>query len=753
MRKLSGRVFGGIAFGILLGLGCGPRQSAGDDAAMQNHNDAAVTPDAFVSDPFTDDDGDGYSEVQGDCDDASPLVHPFAVEICGDGVDNDCNGFVDGYEPDKDGDGFGPCQGDCDDNNPEVNPIAIEVLDGTDNNCDGIVDADFDGDGFTVTDGDCDDHNPEIYPGAVEHCYDGVDNNCNGYTDTDEPDQDGDGYGPCQGDCDDTDPNVRPNRPELPGDGIDNNCDNLVDEDIDGDGWTVANGDCDDNNPARHPAEFEICGDGIDNDCDGVVDTDCLSECEVATLTRSNVGCEYFAVDMDNYPGLADVACYAIIVSNTHATKTANVQILQHTGGAPQPLDFPGFGTSRTIPPGGLQVFRVSGACSAPGAAVAGNLGVTNTALGARGALMIVSDLPVVAYQINPFEAATIHTTDASLLIPKAALDRHYYVVSYPQTNPSRGAWDLPANYNIVATEDNTLVTITSSTSIRAGTGIPALSQGQVWSTTLNAYDNLQMATATTGNDVSGTYITASAPIAVWGGNQCADVPINVGYCDHLEEQMTPLTTWGTQYACARHPPRGSEPVLWRFVAAVAGTTITFDPAVSPPVTLNAGQVHEISVTQDFLATSDSPNRPFMAVQVMVGAALAGESLGNLRGNPAMTLSVPTAQYLDRYAFLSDPTYSYNWLVVVRTNSSDVIRLDCLDPIPNARFATIGSGPYQVARITLSAESGGVDGTCTSGAHFISGDGPFGIWVFGVYADTSYGYPGGMNLAQIYTVY
>jgi len=37
-------------------------------------------------------DGDGYAPVDGDCDDRNPNVNPGAVEICGDGLDNDCDG-------------------------------------------------------------------------------------------------------------------------------------------------------------------------------------------------------------------------------------------------------------------------------------------------------------------------------------------------------------------------------------------------------------------------------------------------------------------------------------------------------------------------------------------------------------------------------------------------------------------------------------------------------------------------------------
>jgi hypothetical protein len=47
----------------------------------------AYNPGAFA----IDDDGDGYSDNAGDCDDADPDTHPGADEICNDGMDNDCD--------------------------------------------------------------------------------------------------------------------------------------------------------------------------------------------------------------------------------------------------------------------------------------------------------------------------------------------------------------------------------------------------------------------------------------------------------------------------------------------------------------------------------------------------------------------------------------------------------------------------------------------------------------------------------------
>ena len=148
--------------------------------------------DGIIPDVERDGDGDDMFECEGDCDDTVDTTYNGAPELCDD-VDNDCDGdvdedfedtnndgVVDCLEEDQDGDGVTPAQGDCDDLEANASPNAEEVCDGIDNNCDGLLpedEQDFDGDGVMACEGDCDDDNADVYPGNTE-VNDGLDNDC-----------------------------------------------------------------------------------------------------------------------------------------------------------------------------------------------------------------------------------------------------------------------------------------------------------------------------------------------------------------------------------------------------------------------------------------------------------------------------------------------------------------------------------------------------------------------------------------------
>ncbi|MCB9739003.1 MAG: putative metal-binding motif-containing protein [Deltaproteobacteria bacterium] len=176
-----------------------------------------------------------------------------SIDLCGDKLDNDCDGKTDEECPEADTDGDKVADSkDCAPYDAGIYPGAPEPccellpvsgapqpegLDaktkGCDLDCNGLITAcktgDSDGDGFS-TPADCDDGNPNAYPGGKEKCGDGVDQDCDG---NDLPctgltDNDNDGY-PLGIDCNDDDETIHPLAPEACN-FLDDDCDGVVDE-------------------------------------------------------------------------------------------------------------------------------------------------------------------------------------------------------------------------------------------------------------------------------------------------------------------------------------------------------------------------------------------------------------------------------------------------------------------------------------------------------------------------------------------
>jgi hypothetical protein len=277
---------------------------ATNDWAMDSDNDGYWT-GAIVADCNSP--GTGYRLVSvmiaaGDCNDGSSSINPGSTEVCGNNIDDNCDGFTDpttelGLDADNDDywtgttvtsscppitPGYRPTSdmiagGDCDDADEFTNPGATEVCGGGDDDCDGLADegsniyyVDADGDGFGTS-------------STISSVCEVAPN----------------GYAGVPGDCDDTDANVNPDEEEICGNLKDDDCDGFTDPttvwglDADNDDyWTgstvtsscppvtpgyrptsdmIAGGDCDDADDLTNPGASEACGGG-DDDCDGLAD-------------------------------------------------------------------------------------------------------------------------------------------------------------------------------------------------------------------------------------------------------------------------------------------------------------------------------------------------------------------------------------------------------------------------------------------------------------------------------------------------
>lgn len=477
---------------------------------------------------------------------------------------------------------------------------------------------------------------------------------------------------------------------------------------------------------------------------------ECVPLCVLSEKVKTNVGCDYWAADLDNaFVGVdldAAAAPYAVVVSNPDENLTAQVTVYNNEAAVEAAI----------VPPLGLHVFLlprrdVDGTIQAPLA------------------YRVRASVPIIAYQFNPLENEDVFSNDASLLLPSHVLGEAYYVMTREQSfERLRGYVTV-----IGIDEEPTQVSVTVTARTRGGpNGIPALEPGDTYETVLNQFDVLSLQTNAPGADLTGSKVEASKKVVVFGGSEAANVP-NTNHCvdideitgegvceadrevpcndnydcnnarlntccaDHLEQQLYPIDTWGRRYIASKSYDRGLENDWWRLLAAEDNTKIeTFPPQAEIPV-LNAGEWFEFPSRAHFEIVSDKP--------IMVGQFLAAEQAPgpNLRdshepgdagtGDPAFILSVPVEQYREDFVFLAPDKYAFDYVTIIAPVAA-VVFFDDL-PVPRA-WEPVGDGAeFQVARFPIG-----------DGMHFIQSDLPLSVIVYGYDQYVSYGYPGGLNL-------
>ena len=180
------------------------------------------------------------------------------------------------------------------------------------------------------------------------------------------------------------------------------------------------------------------CNDQLVSACGGTQQCDtatavCEDACTAAESNHRSVGCDYYATAMDVE---IESYCFAAFVANTwtspvHINVSYRGQALSPASfaripvGAGPGLTYSNYDPVAGLPPHEVAILFLGGSSGAPPlcpvTTPAPTAGVNGT--GIFDAFHITTDVPVVAYQINPYGGGSAAVTAASLLIPTSAWD------------------------------------------------------------------------------------------------------------------------------------------------------------------------------------------------------------------------------------------------------------------------------------------------------------------------------------------
>jgi len=523
---------------------------------------------------------------------------------------------------------------------------------------------------------------------------------------------------------------------------------------------------------------------------EGCLDAMCVPICEAIAQIDGTIGCEFWAptppfVFNGNDAATQRGPCFAVFLANTWEDSVkitierdgqsfdASTYARIPSGIAPNtqydPLPEEG------LPPDEVAILFLS---HRPGVKNSTSLEcpippavLEDTAVSGAGkgkAFRVVTDRPVRAYDILPYGGASSYLPSATLLFPATSWGENFVANAPEQGAQNDGRFAL-----VVANEDGTTVKVAPKTDFPGGMGVDPAPANVTTEYTLNAGEILQWSGLSHPMDPTAAIIESDKPIALWTGNKYMRIDSATspggGGGESAHQQIPHVTALGSEYLGAgvvtRLPNLAPESVPYRLVGAVDGTELTWDPMPDPnvPTMINAGQIVDFESTQLFVVTSQDEDHPFLFSQYMAGTqANFRPGCSNQQGNCGLgdeewVSLVPPAQFQDRYVFFTDPTYPTTNLVVMRVKGEDDafadVTVECMGAIEGWQPLG-GDGRFEYAHVDLTRGGQPEPGTtCDTSRHLAESDKTFGIVVWGTDSYSSYGYPGGGDIAGINDIF
>jgi hypothetical protein len=233
--------------------------------------------------------------------------------------------------------------------------------------------------------------------------------------------------------------------------------------------------------------------------------------------------------------------------------------------------------------------------------------------------------------------------------------------------------------------------------------------------------------------DLSGTEVWTKdcKPVAVFMGNECANVPDICGYCDHLYEQAVPTEYWGRHFGITSSRTRLND--VLKITARYDSTQVSFEGTT---LWLNARE------SVDTLLTYSVTDRAFYlesSKPVSVYLYLTGTTCGSENGDPSSTVIHPLEEQLSSIVFSTYNTSvvnSHYVNIVTRSGNSNYIYIDSQRVNPYHFLPLPGNMEYVYAQERVS-----------DGSHKLySNRGGFVAHVYGLGLAESYSYAVGSCL-------
>ena len=329
-----------------------------------------------------------------------------------------------------------------------------------------------------------------------------------------------------------------------------------------------------------------------------------------------------------------------------------------------------------------------------------------------------ISSTENIAVWGNNYRSGSI---DSFLILPKHLYGRKYVVAGYQPT--------LNSQFSIVAADRDAMINITFPVPITyneshydANTPLMIMLKAKM---AFQYYHTFE--------DLTGTMITSTQDIALYSGNECANVPHGRPFCDHLIEQLPSIDYLGTRYVVAGLGGRLGHDIAR--ITAASPNTMVFLGNGTRMILATPGSHFEFEINSG-TAIYLNCSSPCLLTQYT-----KGRSVDSTNSDPMM-MYIPaidqfSKDYVFRPALMLGTAIVHYITIIIEKNQVSGLTLDGRPIDPSTKWVSAMGTQYVATAIQVN----GLDHTLRHTNPSVT----FGLLIYGHERASAYGMLGGVN--------